>query len=345
MAAVNITPLLETCFSVREALFDARHESALRLFNGFTEGFPNLIVDIYGTTAVLYNHTDPSESMRRQVDIADDFLRTHLPWVRTCILKTRNSKSQEEKRGRLLFGDKPSRKIKEQGVWYAVDLTMNQDASFYLDTRNLRRWASDNLKGKTMLNTFAYTGSLGIAALAGGASRVIQLDRNRQFLNLGKTSCTLNGFPIHKGDFISADFFEQAGRFKRQGEFFDCVFFDPPFFSSSNRGVVDQVHESARLINKVRPLVRDGGTLVAVNNALYVSGAEYMQALETLCEDGFLEISELIQVPEDMTGYPETRVGDPITDPAPFNHSTKIAVLKVKRKAVKEPAALKTTVP
>jgi 23S rRNA (cytosine1962-C5)-methyltransferase len=40
----------------------------------------------------------------------------------------------------------------------------------------------------------------------------------------------------------------------------------------------------------------------------------------------------LITVPEDFTGYPETRAGIPITDPAPFNHSTKITVLEVKRK-------------
>jgi 23S rRNA (cytosine1962-C5)-methyltransferase len=38
----------------------------------------------------------------------------------------------------------------------------------------------------------------------------------------------------------------------------------------------------------------------------------------------------LIPVPEDCTGYNILRQG--ITDPAPFNHSTKIAILKVRRK-------------
>ncbi|MFZ4397036.1 MAG: hypothetical protein ACOYOU_15585, partial [Kiritimatiellia bacterium] len=44
------------------------------------------------------------------------------------------------------------------------------------------------------------------------------------------------------------------------------------------------------------------------------------------------KIAELIPVPADFTGYAETRVGSLITDPAPFNHSTKIAVLEVRRK-------------
>ena len=95
---------------------------------------------------------------------------------------------------------------------------------------------------------------------------------------------------------------------------------------------MDQVNESARLINKVRPLINDGGYLVTINNALYVSGSEYMRTLESLCEDGYLKIKELIPVSDDFTGYPETHIGKPITDPSPFNHSTKVAVMEVKRK-------------
>jgi 23S rRNA (cytosine1962-C5)-methyltransferase len=55
-----------------------------------------------------------------------------------------------------------------------------------------------------------------------------------------------------------------------------------------------------------------------------------MQTLETLCKDGYLKIRELIPVPKDFTGYDEAT--NLITDPAPFNHSTKIAILDVKRK-------------
>ena len=207
---------------------------------------------------------------------------------------------------------------------------MNRDASFYLDTRNLRKWLIEHMREQTVLNTFAYTGSLGVAALAGGATRVVQHDLNRQFLNVAKTSYTLNGFPIHKADFIAADFFTLAAKLKRTNETFDCVIIDPPFFSTTAKGKVDQVREGARLINKVRPLVRDGGTLVAINNALYVSGNEYMHILEELFEDGYLSIRELIPVPQDFIGY--TKIGGPITDPAPFNHSTKIAILDVRRK-------------
>lgn len=327
----SITQLLEQSIEARQNLFDSAHQTAFRLFNGFTEGQRDLVIDVYGSTLVLHNYAEDVSQGMRLVDEVQELLRQRLSWLRAGIVKTRNGKTQSEKRGQLLFGERPDRKIQEHGVWYAIDLTMNRDASFYLDTRNLRRWLIENLRGKSVLNTFAYTGSLGVAATAGGASRVVQLDLNQQFLNLGKESYTLNGFPIQTKDFIAADFFPAIGRFKRDGELFDCVLIDPPFFSTTSKGKVDQVNESARLINKVRPLINDGGILVAINNALYVSGLDYMHTLESLCADGYLRIRELVPVPEDMVGY--HRVSAPITDPSPFDHSTKIAILDVRRKS------------
>lgn len=323
--------LLKQAIESRESLFDARHESAFRLFNGFMEGNPDFVIDVYATTLLIHNYADEPEQGKPLVEQATQFLQSELAWLRAGIVKTRNAKRPEERRGQLLFGERPDTKVKEHNIWYSIDLMMNRDASLYLDTRNLRKWLIENMQAKTVLNLFAYTGSLGVAALAGGAKRVVQHDLNRQFLNVAKTSYTLNGFPIPKRDFIAADFFTLVSRFKRANETFDCVIIDPPFFSATAKGKVDQVNESARVINKVRPLINDGGTLVAINNALYVSGKEYMQALEGLCSDGYLEIKDLIPVPQDFIGY--NKFNPPITDPAPFNHSTKIAILGVKRKS------------
>ena len=325
-----IIPLLENAIASRQAAFDASHESAFRLFNGFYEGYPDLALDIYGHTLVIHNYADDPSQIQNIIQETIGYLRTALNWLRAGILKTRNSVLQEEKKGILVFGEKPNTRIKEHGVWYAVNLTLNRDASFYLDTGNLRKWLLENVRGKAVLNAFAYTGSLGVAATAGGASLTVQTDRNGAFLNLAKDSYSLNGFPIHKRDFIAQDFFPTVAKFKSTKQFFDCVIIDPPFFSSTAKGKVDLENESTRLINKVRPLINDGGVLIAINNALFVSGQEYMQSLESLCKDGYLNIRELIPVPDDFMGSQPT--GKPVTDPAPFNHSTKIAILDVRRK-------------
>jgi len=324
--------ILQNAISARTALFDEKHQSAFRLFNGFLEGNPDIAIDFYARTVVIHNYADSPAEGKEAVQVASEFLLAEFSWLKAIIVKTRKGATPQAKSGVLIYGRKADDRIREHGVWYALELTMNRDASFYLDTRNLRRWAIDNLHGKRALNTFAYTGSLGVAAQAGGAKRVVQADLSRKFLNVGKTSYTLNGFSINKKDFQAGDFWSHINRLKRANERFDCVFLDPPFFASTSKGKVDLSQNSEKLINKVRPLIEDEGYLVAINNALFLSGADYIRSLEKLCEDRYLEIEQLIPVPEDFTGYAETRIGEPPVDPSPFNHSTKIAVLKVRRK-------------
>lgn len=326
----ELLPLLEAALKARTHLVEEDHLQAFRLFNGFLEGFPDLAVDIYARTVLIHNYS--STDRNDKIPAALQWIQEALPWIGCVILKTRNTQNPAEKKGQLIYGSKPDIKIRENGVWYSIDLTMNRDASFYLDTRLLRVWARQQLTGQRVLNTFAYTGSLGVAALAGGAARVVQLDLSRQFLRLATQSCKLNHLPVDQKDYLEQDFFPAVGQLKRSGVMFDCIFLDPPFFSSSSKGRVDLETGSTRLINKVRPLIVDGGRLVAINNALFVSGQEYLASLEALCADGYVEIEQFIPVPDDFIGYAKINNNHKPTDPAPFNHSTKIALLRVRRK-------------
>ena len=332
---IDIFSLLGVALTARAALLEPKHETALRLFNGFSEGCSDLVADFYARTLVIHDYGDPSTvsfDRRQFMTAVREYVCGQFPWIHTVLWKQHRSMSLTDRQGIILSGMRLDRHVREHGVRYALDLQMHGEASFYLDTRNLRAWALRNLAGKSVLNTFAYTGSLGVAATAAGASRVVHLDHNRSFLNVTKDSYSLNGFPIRKADFQVGDFWTQINVLKRQSERFDCVLLDPPFFSTTNKGTVDLLTQSHRVINKVRPLINDGGYLIAVNNALFVSGASYVRLLEDLCADGYLSIEELIPVPSDCTGYPHTIVNLPPVDPAPFNHSTKIVVLRVRRK-------------
>ena len=323
---------IQRALDARASLLEGPHDGALRLFNGFLEGWPDLVVDLYATTLVLFNYADPPEALEGALGPVVEFYRARLPWLGTGLVKTRAAADPAACAGRVLWGGPPARRVREQGVWYALDLGMHQDAGFYLDTRHLRAWLEANSAGLEVLNTFAYTGSLGAVCLAGGAARVLQIDAERKYLNHAKDTYSLNGWPVRRADFLSGDFFRLAGQMRRRGEQFDLVILDPPFFSATAAGRVDLVGDPARLINKVRPLVKDGGRLVAVNNALFTSGKAYLEALERLAEDGYLRVEEIIPVPEDVCGFPTTRVSAPPADPAPFDHSTKIAVLRVLRR-------------
>lgn len=323
--------LLEKALQYRLPLLDARQHGALRLFNGFTEGCPDLVVDLYDDTLVLFDYAVSAQPPENRQALVDWYLE-RIPWLGAAVVKIRNSANETERRGILIRGNRPAQKVCENGVWYALDLTLNQDASLYLDTRLLRTWLQEHAAGKDVLNTFAYTGSLGIAAAAGGAHKVIQCDLSRRFLELAGQSAALNHLSGERHRILAGDFFSHVANFKRSASLFDIVIVDPPFFSSTARGQVDLVRQSRRIINKLRPLVRDGGWLVSINNALFLSGADYLQDLEDLCSDGCLSLETTLPVPQDFTGFPQTRVGAWPADPAPFNHPTKIAILRVRRK-------------
>lgn len=330
----ELQSLLPKAIEVRRPLLDAAHQHACRLFNGFVEGNPALALDLYGTTLVIHDHADAKHGDEALAKEALELCRAALPFITTALWKVRNSDSAETRNGTMLLGDEKQlcRRVLEDGVWYALSLRLNRDASLYLDTRGLRAWAKASLSGKRVLNTFAYTASLGVAAKAGGATEVLNTDLNNAFLTVGRDSWAMNKWLPKRPEFRSGDFFDVVGQLKREKRLFDCVFVDPPLFSVTQQGRVDLVADMERLLNKVRPLIAHDGFLVAVNNAVFVPGSDFQAVLDRVCGDGFVTLDRRVDAPLDFVGTPETRRGAAPGDPAPFNHSTKMAVLRVTRK-------------
>jgi len=323
---------ISTRLNLRKDLIQEPFESAVRLFNGPLEGQPEWMIDLYGSSIVLHHYNKVVLADEEDLAELKNILLDQFPFITCIILKERRAKDPELRQGKIIYGETPDVWIREHGTRYAIDLLMNQDASFYIDTRNLRHWLQVNSERKSVLNTFAYTGSLGIAALAGGAEQVVQTDLNKRFLNVAKTSCTLGGFPINKKDFKVGDFWFQIKNLNRAKALFDTVILDPPFFASTDKGRFDTQQDTKRLINKLRPLVLDGGYIVSINNALFLSGQDYLSELEELCVGGYVEIQEFIDIPDDCRGFSGYDSNLAIANPSPFNHSTKIAILKINHK-------------
>ncbi len=304
--------------------------AACRLFNGFSEGLPVLTVDRYADTLVIHDFS-------KNAALPNDLLETILTTMRnfnqpfhSVLLKQRFSPEPERRRGTLLMGETPADRVREGKMFHAIDLRLNRDCSLYLDSAGLRQWLMDHSAEKTVLNTFAYTGSYGTAALAGGAKLVVQTDLNAGFFQLFERSLKLNKFPAEKSEFIAGDFFRVSSAMRRERRLFDLVILDPPFFSKTNSGVVDQLTCGFALVNKIRPLVADGGKIVFVNNALFLSGKEFIRQIEEFLADDYLKIGERIQVPVSFFGKSSTAVYP--ADPSPFNHPTKIILLEITRK-------------
>jgi 23S rRNA (cytosine1962-C5)-methyltransferase len=329
-------PSLVSALDARAELLaqDPQHHGALRLFNGHTEGDSSMVVEVYGRTVLLHDRSEGNDSDLANAQAMLTVITTKFPWIRAGVWKVRRESATDARNGRVILGELEDvdTKVREGGVWYAVDLMLHRDASLYLDTRALRTWLREHSESKRVLNTFAYTGSLGVAARAGHADTVVQTDRSKEFLALVQRSYALNGLTYRRRDHIAGDFFAITSRLRGEKALFDTVLVDPPFFSTSREGTVDMETSALRLLDKVRPLIADGGALVAVNNALWVSGSAWMATLERICNDGYATVEQTMEVPQDCLGMSRTDVIAWPSDPSPWNHPTKIAVLRMRRK-------------
>ena len=319
------------CFGFRQQDASLVNCQGYRLFNGFYEGLPGLVIDRYANTLVIKNHSRQPESLLKQIEQIARSIHDNFPEIEALLLKTRHSKDAEERRGRFLSGQNLPTNFTENNISYSLDLRLNQDDSFYLDTRNLRAWLLQNSRDKRVLNFFAYTGSLGIAALAGQAASVLQTDSNSAFLDQAERSRQLNNFSGQMR-LWSSDFFKAVARLKQAKSLYDIVILDAPFFSQSRFGEVDLQNETISLINKARPLVAHEGRLVVINNSLFVPGSQVIDEIEQMSRSGYVSLEQVIEIPADVTGYPETIRSAPPADPSPFNHPTKIAILRITRK-------------
>jgi 23S rRNA (cytosine1962-C5)-methyltransferase len=82
----------------------------------------------------------------------------------------------------------------ELGIKYLIDVPgAGRDPNLYLDFRAARRWLRNNCEGKEVLNAFSYTCGAGVAALAGGARSVTNLDFSETALGIGQRNAELNG--------------------------------------------------------------------------------------------------------------------------------------------------------
>jgi 23S rRNA (cytosine1962-C5)-methyltransferase len=76
-----------------------------------------------------------------------------------------------------LWGTPPDEfPVAERGVSYLIRPRAGLSVGLFLDMREVRSWLRSVSSGRSVLNLFAYTCSLGLCAALGGASRVVNLD-------------------------------------------------------------------------------------------------------------------------------------------------------------------------
>ncbi len=250
----------------RAALFDPTDTDAYLWIDRHHDGFPDVRVERLGDVALALHYGDASEPLPRAwLDAWADVLDLR------AIYELRRPRGGGGGPARVVRGPgHPRFEVTELGCRYLIDLGASATSSgLFLDQRETRRrLLSSDLSGRTVLNVFAHTGSLSVAAALAGAE-TLTVDLSTRYLDWARENLRANGIDPGEHDTVYGDALDWMDRFAKRGRRFDVVLVDPPSTSTSGkkrrtrwvaeRDLHSVVARGARLCNP-------GGTLFVSTN-------------------------------------------------------------------------------
>ena len=169
--------------------------------------------------------------------------------------------------------------VSEQGLKFHIQLGKSQNTGLFLDMVNGRDWVRQHAKDKAVLNLFSYTCAFSVAAMAGGASRVVNIDNNRSVLNKGRDNHKLNLTDFRDVRFEKLDIFKSYNRIKKYGPY-DLLICDPPTFQA---GSVDIERDYRKIITRIPQWMNPGSEIMLCLNSPDLTDVFIHNVVEEFC--------------------------------------------------------------
>jgi 23S rRNA (cytosine1962-C5)-methyltransferase len=250
----------------RRPLLDDPGTTGLRWVNGESDGMPGLVVDRYGSTAVvkLYSAAWLPHLPALVPLLADGLDRVVLRLSRSVADGPTHGLAD----GQVLVGSVPAGPVEflEHGLAFAADVVHGQKTGHFLDQRDNRALVGSLSQGQDVLDVFSCTGGFTVHAAAGGArsvhtvdlsapaidAAVANLDRNRALPAVAACEHTTE----------VGDAFRVLEHHVAADRRWDVVVIDPPSFAPRQDAVARALKAYARLTKLGLAVTRRGGLLV-----------------------------------------------------------------------------------
>lgn len=223
---------VEQAVALRETLQAARHGNALRLVHGESDNLPGLVVDRYADVLVVQFLSMGAEYWREPIlEALVDATGCEAIYERSDA-EVRALEGLAPRVG-FVRGDRAAGRcaIFEHGLNFRVDVERGQKTGFFLDQRENRQRVRAIASGRDVLDCFCYTGGFAIAALAGGAKRVLGVESSAAALEVARENLAANLLAADQLELRQADVFEYLRALRDRRERFDLVVLDPPKFA------------------------------------------------------------------------------------------------------------------
>ena len=226
-----------------------------RLVHGEGDNLPGLVIDIYGSTAVMQAHSVGMHVCRNE--LASALRETMGENLKSIYYKSETTlpfKAQLGQENGFIWGESDDDVARENGLTFHIDWLKGQKTGFFVDQRDNRSLVERYAKGRKVLNMFCYTGGFSVYAMRGGAELVHSVDSSAKAIELVDANVQIN-FP---GDNRHKAFAEDAFKFMEQmEEQYDLIILDPPAFAKHKDALKNALRGytklNARAFEKIQP--------------------------------------------------------------------------------------------
>ncbi|HEY5672574.1 MAG TPA: class I SAM-dependent methyltransferase [Malonomonas sp.] len=267
-------------------------EDSRRLFHGRGQcfsGYDDVVIDWFQPVVLVMLYRPREADWLKQLC---GLLCDLLPAVTAIVLQERFLPNAPS---RLLCGQLPEQvDAVEAGLRYRLRLTDAQNVGFFPDVATGRQLIRRIAKGKKILNLFAYSCSFSVAALAGGAEQVVNLDMNRGALELGRLNHQLNQLDLRSASFLPVELFRSFGKLKKLSRF-DLVICDPPAYQGKS---FKAERDWPKLLSKLPQILAPRAEILACLNAPHLPPEFLRQLFAELLPQA--QLLETLQPGEDF---------------------------------------------
>lgn len=242
--------------------------TCFRLVNAEGDGLPGLIVDVYGSACVIQSH---SFGMQNSVDLIAEAVQK----LNGIEFETIYHRPAHKGSPVFIKGEKTQSEVLENNMKLEVNWVDGQKTGFFLDQRDNRKLLGELSAGRTVLNTFCYTGGFSVAALLGGAQKVVSVDSSSSAIDLTNRNVELNGAFSEKHEAIVSDTFD----YLKNADDFDIVILDPPAFAKHKRSRHNAIQGYRRLNAAAMAKMRPGSLLMTYSCSQAVDSSMFEKAV------------------------------------------------------------------
>ena len=272
---------LQSALDVRigVGIADSPTNNTYRLVHGEGDYLPGLVIDCYGSTAVMQAHSVGMHVCRNE--ICQALVQVMGDRIANVYYKSETTlpyKADLHQENGFLVGGDASNVATENGLKFHIDWLRGQKTGFFVDQRENRSLLEQYAKGKSVLNMFCYTGGFSVYAMRGDAKQVHSVDSSAKAIELTNDNVALN-FP---GDARHEAFCEDAFKYlDEHDQQYDLIVLDPPAFAKHRAALRNALKGYTRLNVKGLQRIKKGGILFTFSCSQVVTKDNFRNAVFT----------------------------------------------------------------